>query len=344
MSTDIPISIEGNDVWVRNVRASWFGGPNDSEDSGETASGVNTRAHPDVLGCALPMAGFHHPATNASPIPRLPWFTQVRVSNTGNGKEIQVPLIDLGPSLNASSHAAIDLTEMAFVQLGGKPSAGIMHVTFSIPGGARYLPKAVAELKTVSLSNSLAQGGNGAPLNLAPADDGHGISHGIDKPVIKQFIQSPNRSSRNGVKIDMVVMHFTDGPTARGAIDRFLRQVDPHGRVSAHYIIDRNGDIYQMVADDDKAWHAKAANPRSIGIEHVAVENQLMSPEQEKSSVALVGWLIATYSIPLSHVLGHRFAPGNAGTTDCPNHLFGDATRAAVDAWVAKHFGAPAVA
>jgi N-acetylmuramoyl-L-alanine amidase len=233
---------------------------------------------------------------------------------------------------------------MAFVQLGGKPSAGIMGVTYSIVGGARYFPNAAGELKTVSLQNSLPQAGNGAPLNLAPADDGHGISHGIDKPVIKQFIQSPNHSSRNGVKIDMVVMHFTDGPTARGAINRFLDQNDPNGRVSAHYIIDRNGDIYQMVADDDKAWHAKNANPRSIGIEHVAVENQMMSPEQEKSSVALVGWLIATYSIPLSHILGHRFAPGNPGTTDCPNHLFGDATKAAVDAWVGKHFAAPLVA
>jgi N-acetylmuramoyl-L-alanine amidase len=342
MSTDIPVSIEGDDVWVRNVKASWFGGPNDREDSGETASGVNTRAHPDVLGCALPMAGFHHPATNASPIPRLPWFTQVQVTNTGNGKTVHVPLIDLGPALNASSHAAIDLTEMAFVQLGGKPNAGIMDVTFSIPGGARYMPKAAPDvLKTVSLRNSLPPGGNGAPLNLAPADDGHGISHGIDKPVIKKFIHSPNYSSRNGVKIDMVVMHFTDGPTARGAIDRFLNQSE---QVSAHYIIDRNGDIYQMVADDDKAWHARAANPRSIGIEHVAVENQMMSSEQEISSVALVGWLIATYSIPLSNIVGHRFSPGNAGHTDCPNHLFGPATKAAVDAWVAKHFGAPAVA
>jgi hypothetical protein len=342
MSTDIPVSIEGNDVWVRNVKASWFGGPNDPTDSGETASGVNTRENPDILGCALPMAGFHHPATNASPIPRLPWFTQVRVTNTGNGKSVQVPLIDLGPSLEAPSHAAIDLTEMTFVQLGGKPSAGIMGVTFSIVGGARYMSTAApVALNTVSLQNSLNPPGNGAPLNLAPADDGHGISHGIDKPAIKQFIQSPNYSSRNGVKIDMVVMHFTDGPNASGAIDRFL---DQSAQVSAHYIIDRNGDIYQMVADDDKAWHAKAANPRSIGIEHVAVENQMMSPEQEKSSIALVRWLIATYSIPLSHILGHRFAPGNPGTTDCPNHLFGAATKAAVDAWVAKNLGAPLVA
>jgi hypothetical protein len=266
----------------------------------------------------------------------------VQVTNTSNGKQIQVPLIDLGPSLSAASHAAIDLTETAFMQLGGKPSSGIMPVTFSILGGARYLAKPAPDaIKTQSLQKSLVAGGNGGPPNLAPADDGHGISHGVAKPPIKQFIRSPNYSSRNGTRIDMVVMHFTDGPTARGAIDRFL---DQSAQVSAHYIIDRNGDIYQMVDDGDKAWHAKAANPRSIGIEHVAVENQMMSPDQETSSVALVGWLIATYTIPLSNILGHRFSPGNPGTTDCPNHLFGPATKAAVDAWVATHFGPPAVA
>jgi hypothetical protein len=63
-----------------------------------------------------------------------------------------------------------------------------------------------------------------------------------------------------------------------------------------------------------------------------------MSDDQEKSSVALIKWLIATYSIPTSNVLGHRFAPGNIGTTDCPSHLFGADTRAAVDDWVARHF------
>ncbi len=166
-------------------------------------------------------------------------------------------------------------------------------------------------------------------------DDAHGVSHGISKPPIKQFIESPNHSSRNGIAIDMVVLHFTDGPSARSAINHFRQQ---SSQVSAHYIIDRNGDIYQMVRDSDKAWHAKGANPRSIGIEHVALPDQGMSDDQEKSSVALIKWLIASYSIPTSNILGHRFAPGNIGTTDCPSHLFGAPTRTAVDDWVARHF------
>jgi N-acetyl-anhydromuramyl-L-alanine amidase AmpD len=167
------------------------------------------------------------------------------------------------------------------------------------------------------------------------ADDAHGLSHGISKPPVKQFIESPNHSSRNGRTIDMIVLHFTDGPSASSAINHFRQQ---SSQVSAHYIIDRNGDIYQMVRDSDKAWHAKGANPRSIGIEHVALPDQHMTDDQEKSSVALIKWLIATYSIQTSNILGHRFAPGNIGTTNCPSHLFGAATKAAVDEWVTRHF------
>ncbi len=182
MATDIPLTVEGDDLWGRDVRASWFGGPDDREDSGETASGVNTRRHPDIIGCALPMDGFHHPATNGSPLPKLPWNTYVRVTNPRNNKTLSVPLIDLGPSLRAPSHGAIDLTETAFKQLGGKPSAGIMPVTYSIPGAARFLPadrraRDAHGLKTVSLARSLA--GSRVPIEAAEAHDEHRISRGL---------------------------------------------------------------------------------------------------------------------------------------------------------------------
>jgi N-acetylmuramoyl-L-alanine amidase len=104
----------------------------------------------------------------------------------------------------------------------------------------------------------------------------------------------------------MIVMHFTDGPSAQGAINRFL---NPHEQVSAHYIIERDGTIFQMVRDSDKAWHAKDANSRSIGIEHVAVEGQQMAPAQETSSAALLKWLMATYDIKRSGIVGHLCVP-----------------------------------
>ena len=67
------------------------------------------------------------------------------------------------------------------------------------------------------------------------------------KPAVKSFIESPNSSSRNGVGIDMIVLHCSTAPTVEGTIQWFLNR---NSRVSAHYVVDKYGDIYQMVRDD----------------------------------------------------------------------------------------------
>ncbi|MBV8360665.1 MAG: N-acetylmuramoyl-L-alanine amidase, partial [Deltaproteobacteria bacterium] len=154
-----------------------------------------------------------------------------------------------------------------------------------------------------------------------------GTSEPAPKPSIKEFIQSPNFSSRNGERIRRVVLHYTTSRNVDGTISWFK---NPRSRVSAHYIISRNGDIYQMVRDADKAWHAKNANADSIGIEHSAAKGDQMTSEQEASSVALVRWLLSEYKLTKSSIWGHKYTPENAGTTDCPDHLFGDDSQAAV--------------
>jgi N-acetylmuramoyl-L-alanine amidase len=323
-------AVVGDDIVVSSVVATWFGGSDDPSDNGKTASGISTRDNPGIIGCALPMDGFNTPKTDGSPIPRLPWLTSVKVKNLKTNVEQICPLVDLGPSKFAASNAAIDLTKAAFIAIGGDPNAGVLRVDYVIAGAARQMPTRTGD--SVSLSQSEA---NPSAFVILPQDDtAHGMSHNIPKPQVK-FIKSPNFSSRNGTAIDMIVMHFTDGPSAQGAINRFL---NPAEQVSAHYIIDRDGTIYQMVQDDDKAWHAKAANARSIGIEHVAMPGQQMSQKQTVASVALLRWLMATYRIKLAGITGHRFAPGNLGTTDCPDHLFGDATKQAIIDWVNIHF------
>lgn len=156
------------------------------------------------------------------------------------------------------------------------------------------------------------------------------------KPPIKSFIESPNSSSRNGAEIDMIVLHCSTAATVEGTIHWFL---DHNSRVSAHYVVDKNGDIFQMVRDDCSAWHAKTANSRSIGIEHVATAADQLTDTQSKASAELVRWLATEYGIPAANVVGHKFAPGNEGTTDCPNHLFGEETAEAVAQWLSANVG-----
>ena len=76
---------------------------------------------------------------------------------------------------------------------------------------------------------------------------------------------SPNYSSRSGSSISHVAIHTTQGSYA-GAISWLA---NPASSASAHYVIrSSDGQVTQMVRDANKAWHARSANPYSIGIEH----------------------------------------------------------------------------
>jgi hypothetical protein len=153
--------IDGNDLVIEG-KCTWFGGPNDNQDTGETASGaVNTRRQPDFQGCALPMNGFRRSQrTLGSPIPRFKWLTPVEVEcreEDLRGRRITVPLIDLGPA-RQTKHA-LDLTEPAFNSLGAASRRGVIDVIFRIKDwrsrlhpGASFadVPKSSSEQKPLA--------------------------------------------------------------------------------------------------------------------------------------------------------------------------------------------------
>ena len=322
--------IDGEDLVVENVSCTFFGGADDPMDNGSTASGLSTKDDPDIRGCALPMDKAGSPKTDGSPIPFLKYRdTQVLVKNRANARTIQVPLIVLGPSKHANSNAAIDLTKAAFSALGTRLEKGVMQVDYRILGGARDL------LATTPGGGSLAGESRDLPEDDQADGDGHGSSNALPKPAVISMHRSPNRSSRDGAVINMIVLHCTEG-TLQSAINTFLT---PNGRqVSSHYVIDRNGKIYQMVSDAERAHHCKGANEHSIGIEHVGLDSQALAPEQATASAQLIGWLMTQYKVPAERVFGHDFAPGRLTSTSCPDHLFGPAhTQDIVAHWVEKN-------
>lgn len=82
---------------------------------------------------------------------------------------------------------------------------------------------------------------------------------------------SPNFDTR---RPQLIVLHQTQMDSAESAL-RTLRTRNAGGRVSAHYLIGRDGLLYQLVSERDRAWHAGAGswsgvadvNSASIGIE-----------------------------------------------------------------------------
>jgi N-acetylmuramoyl-L-alanine amidase len=80
-----------------------------------------------------------------------------------------------------------------------------------------------------------------------------------------------NQRSQNAV-VDAVIIHYTDLPNTETALAYLT---DPEREVSSHYLVDEAGQVFRLVKDEDRAWHAgvgswqgkENVNDYSIGIE-----------------------------------------------------------------------------
>jgi N-acetylmuramoyl-L-alanine amidase len=114
----------------------------------------------------------------------------------------------------------------------------------------------------------------------------------------------------------LVVLHYTAMQSADAAIERLC---DPEFEVSAHYVIARNGHVTQLVAENQRAWHAGAGqwhgrddiNSRSIGIELDNTGAHPFPEPQMQALETLLNGILARWDIPPEGVIGHSdMAPG----------------------------------
>ena len=75
----------------------------------------------------------------------------------------------------------------------------------------------------------------------------------------------------------------------------------------AHFVIDTDGTIYQLVPLDVRCRHTVGLNWTAIGIEHVGTSDAsiLDNPRQLDASLALTVWLMSRFHISLGDVIGH---------------------------------------
>jgi N-acetylmuramoyl-L-alanine amidase len=110
-----------------------------------------------------------------------------------------------------------------------------------------------------------------------------------------------------------IVQHFTVtdsfGPVynhfARNAPDPELRELPG---VCAHYVVDRDGAVYELVPTTTMCRHTVGLNWTSIGIEHVGrSDGQVLGNRRQLSaSLRLTRWLQRTHGIRTRHVIGHN--------------------------------------
>ena len=130
-----------------------------------------------------------------------------------------------------------------------------------------------------------------------------------------RWVPSDNFDTR---RAQVIVVHYTEQDSVQRSLDT-LRTRNSGGRVSAHYLVGDDGAIYQLVADDDRAWHAGAGrwgtihelNSASIGIEIDNDGSEPFSEPQVAALVRLLDDLTTRHRIPKTEVIGHSdLAPG----------------------------------
>lgn len=77
-----------------------------------------------------------------------------------------------------------------------------------------------------------------------------------------QWVPSPNHSARRAI---LIVLHYTEQESVQQSL-RTLRTRNSDGPVSAHYLIGERGDLYQLVADAQRAWHAGGGSWGTRGV------------------------------------------------------------------------------
>ncbi|MDQ1193447.1 N-acetylmuramoyl-L-alanine amidase [Brevundimonas vesicularis] len=124
---------------------------------------------------------------------------------------------------------------------------------------------------------------------------------------------SPNFDVRRAPP-DLLVLHYTGMQTGEAALAR-LR--DPEAKVSAHYLVEEDGRVFQLVPEERRAWHAGRGvwqgeddcNAASIGIEIVNPGHEFgyrAFPEAQIAAViALISDIRSRWTIADNRIIAH---------------------------------------
>jgi N-acetylmuramoyl-L-alanine amidase len=139
---------------------------------------------------------------------------------------------------------------------------------------------------------------------------------------VNSIIQIPSLNfDARQCAISHIILHYTDMSDCDAALARLC---NPQAKVSAHYLIRRDGQSFQLVDEADRAWHAGVSywrgqtdmNSASIGIEldydgHVDGAVAAFPEAQMEALMALLQDIVGRHGLDPRNILGHSdIAPG----------------------------------
>lgn len=134
-------------------------------------------------------------------------------------------------------------------------------------------------------------------------------THAPSRNPMARWVPSANHNTRQAV---LIVLHTTEQDSVEESL-LTLRTRNSGGRVSAHYLVGRDGALYQLVADEHRAWHAGGGrwgtitdvNSASIGIEIDNNGEDPFPPAQVDALVRLLDDVCKRLDIPRTQVIAH---------------------------------------
>lgn len=110
-------------------------------------------------------------------------------------------------------------------------------------------------------------------------------------------------------KIEYIILHYTE-QDFNTSVESLCSE---EKGVSAHYLVAEDGGIFNLVDDENIAWHAgksywrgyEALNNNSIGIEIVNLGDRSFPETQMDSVIELCKFLKKKYDIPRENIIGH---------------------------------------
>jgi N-acetylmuramoyl-L-alanine amidase len=141
--------------------------------------------------------------------------------------------------------------------------------------------------------------------------------------------------SKPHIRPRMIVLHYTAQGTAESTIRYFSGSRIEDARsynsarsplnVSSHYLVDRDGTVYQLMGDTMFARHAIGLNHCAIGIENVGSDKNPLTPQQAAANAALIEKLASRHRI--DYLIGHqeygRFRKSGLWKETDPNYFTG---------------------
>jgi N-acetylmuramoyl-L-alanine amidase len=135
----------------------------------------------------------------------------------------------------------------------------------------------------------------------------------VNRWLVNKVVASPNFNDRK-LPISMVVLHYTG---MRSTGEALARLCDESSQVSAHYLIDEDGTVTNLVPEEKRAWHAGTSywrgitdvNSASIGIElanpgHEWGYRPFPEPQMD-ALLPLLADIMDRHDIPRANVVGH---------------------------------------